>query len=41
MVVTLSLDSTEAKTHVEEELLTLLRNDLPGNSIAIGRSGRP
>lgn len=38
VVVILSLDSTEAKTHVEDELLALLRNDLPGNSIAIGRS---
>jgi phosphatidylserine/phosphatidylglycerophosphate/cardiolipin synthase-like enzyme len=38
VLVTLSLDSTEAKTHVEDALLSLLRNDLPGNSIAIGRS---
>lgn len=38
MVVTLSLDSSEAKTGIEPELLKLLRNDLPGNSIAIGRS---
>ena len=38
MVVTLSLDSSESKTGVEPELLELLKNDLPGNSIAIGRS---
>lgn len=38
MLVTLSLDSSEAGGKVETELLKLLRNDLPGNSIAIGRS---
>jgi phosphatidylserine/phosphatidylglycerophosphate/cardiolipin synthase-like enzyme len=38
MLVTLSLDSSEAGVKVEAELLKLLRNDLPGNSIAIGRS---
>jgi phosphatidylserine/phosphatidylglycerophosphate/cardiolipin synthase-like enzyme len=38
MVVTLSLDSSEAGGKLESELLTLLKNDLPGNSIAIGRS---
>lgn len=38
MVVTLSLDSSEAGGKLESELLKLLKNDLPGNSIAIGRS---
>jgi phosphatidylserine/phosphatidylglycerophosphate/cardiolipin synthase-like enzyme len=38
MLVTLSLDSSEAGGKVETELLKLLRNDLPGNSIAVGRS---
>ncbi len=38
MLVTLSLDSSEAGVKIEKELLELLRNDLPGNSIAIGRS---
>jgi phosphatidylserine/phosphatidylglycerophosphate/cardiolipin synthase-like enzyme len=38
MVVTLSLDSSEAGVKLEAELLKLLKNDLPGNSIAIGRS---
>ncbi len=38
MLVTLSLDSSEAGVKIEEELLALLRNDLPGNSIAVGRS---
>lgn len=38
VVVTLSLDSSEAGGKVESEILTLLRNDLDGNSIAIGRS---
>lgn len=40
MVVTLTLDSSESKTGVEPELLELLRNDLEGNSIAIGEKGR-
>ncbi len=38
MLVTLSLDSSEAGVKIEAELLALLRNDLPGNSIAVGRS---
>jgi phospholipase D-like protein len=38
MIVTLSLDSSQASGRVEKALLELLRNDLPGNSIAIGRS---
>lgn len=38
MIVTLTLDSTEAKTGSEPELLEMLKNDLDGNSIAIGRS---
>jgi phosphatidylserine/phosphatidylglycerophosphate/cardiolipin synthase-like enzyme len=38
MVVTLSLDSSEAGGKLESELLKLLKHDLPGNSIAIGRS---
>lgn len=38
MVVTLSLDSSEAGGKLESELLKLLKNDLDGNSIAIGRS---
>jgi len=38
MVVTLSLDSSEAGGKLESELLALLKNDLPGNSISIGRS---
>jgi phosphatidylserine/phosphatidylglycerophosphate/cardiolipin synthase-like enzyme len=38
MLVTLTLDSSEAGVKIEKELLALLRNDLPGNSIAIGRS---
>jgi phosphatidylserine/phosphatidylglycerophosphate/cardiolipin synthase-like enzyme len=37
-VVTLSLDSSEAGGKLETELLKLLKNDLAGNSIAIGRS---
>jgi hypothetical protein len=38
MPVTLSLDSSEAGVKIEAELLKLLKNGLPGNSIAIGRS---
>lgn len=38
VLVTLSLDSTESKTKIETEILDLLRHDLDGNSIAIGRS---
>jgi hypothetical protein len=38
MIVTLSLDSSQAGGKVEKELLQLLQNDIPGNSIAIGRS---
>jgi phospholipase D-like protein len=38
MIVTLSLDSSQASGRVEKKLLELLRNDVPGNSIAIGRS---
>ncbi len=38
MIVTLSLDSTEAGVGSEPELLEMLKNDLKGNSIAIGRS---
>jgi PLD-like domain len=38
MIVTLSLDSSQAGGRVETKLLDLLRNELPGNSIAIGRS---
>ncbi len=36
MIVTLSLDSTEAGVGGEPELLEKLKNDLDGNSIAIG-----
>jgi hypothetical protein len=39
-IVTLSLDSNQAAGRVEKEILEKLRNDLPGNSIAIGRSQR-
>jgi phosphatidylserine/phosphatidylglycerophosphate/cardiolipin synthase-like enzyme len=38
VVVTLSLDSSQAAGKLEKELLEQLRNDLPGNSIAIGRA---
>jgi PLD-like domain len=38
MIVTLSLDSSQAGGKVEKKLLELLQNDVPGNSIAIGRS---
>lgn len=38
VLVTLTLDSSQAGGHAESELLTLLRNDLNGNSIAVGRS---
>jgi len=40
MVVTLSLDSTQAGGKSEKALLERLRNDLAGNSIAVGRSER-
>lgn len=38
MIVTLSLDSSQAGGKVEKKLLELLQNDVDGNSIAIGRS---
>jgi PLD-like domain len=38
VVVTLSLDSSEAGSGSEPKLLEMLKNDLKGNSIAIGRS---
>ncbi|HSR94697.1 MAG TPA: phospholipase D-like domain-containing protein, partial [Solirubrobacterales bacterium] len=38
IMVTLSLDSTEAGVGSEPEILAKLKNDLKGNSIAIGRS---
>lgn len=38
MIVTLSLDSSEAGSGGEPALLEKLKNDLDGNSIAIGRS---
>lgn len=38
MMVTLTLDSSEAKTGSEPELLEMLKNDLDGNSIAVGES---
>lgn len=38
VLVTLTLDSSQAGGHPETELLELLRHDLPGNSIAVGRS---
>lgn len=38
MVLTLSLDSSQAGGKLETELLGQLRNDMKGNSIAIGRS---
>jgi phosphatidylserine/phosphatidylglycerophosphate/cardiolipin synthase-like enzyme len=38
VLVTLSLDSTEAGGKFEAELLKEMKNDIPGNSIAIGRS---
>ncbi|HUO72283.1 MAG TPA: phospholipase D-like domain-containing protein [Solirubrobacteraceae bacterium] len=38
VLVTLTLDSSQAAGRAEVPLLQDLRNDLPGNSIAIGRS---
>lgn len=38
VLVTLTLDSSQAGGRAESELLALLRNDLNGNSIAVGRS---
>lgn len=38
MIVTLSLDSSQAGGESEKALLEKLKNDLGGNSIAIGRS---
>lgn len=40
MIVTLTLDSSQAAGLAEKPLLADLRNDLPGNSIAVGRSAR-
>src|SRR4051812_27519430 len=40
VLVTLSLDSSQAAGKLEKELLGQLRNDLKGNSIAVGRSAR-
>ena len=40
LMVTLTLDSSQAAGQAEKPLLALLRNDLPGNSIAVGRSER-
>ncbi len=40
LMVTLTLDSSQAAGVAETPLLKFLRNDLPGNSIAIGRSER-
>lgn len=40
MIVTLSLDSSQAGGRAEKPLLERLRNDLKGNSIAVGRSER-
>jgi hypothetical protein len=40
VLVTLSLDSSQAAGKLEKELLEQLKNDLKGNSIAIGRSAR-
>lgn len=38
LMVTLTLDSSQAAGQAEKPLLNELRNDLPGNSIAVGRS---
>jgi phosphatidylserine/phosphatidylglycerophosphate/cardiolipin synthase-like enzyme len=38
MIVTLTLDSSQAAGRAEKPLLAKLRNDLKGNSIAVGRS---
>jgi phosphatidylserine/phosphatidylglycerophosphate/cardiolipin synthase-like enzyme len=38
MIVVLTLDSSQAAGRAEVPLLADLRNDLPGNSIAVGRS---
>jgi len=40
MMVTLTLDSSQAAGQAEKPLLEDLRNDMPGNSIAVGRSQR-
>jgi phosphatidylserine/phosphatidylglycerophosphate/cardiolipin synthase-like enzyme len=38
LALTVSLDSSQASGRVEKQLLEQLRNDLKGNSIAVGRS---
>jgi PLD-like domain len=40
VMVTLTLDSSQAAGTAEKPLLETLRNDMPGNSIAVGRSER-
>lgn len=40
ILITLSLDSSEAGAGIEPELLALLKHDIPGNSIAIGQSDK-